>query len=169
MKMTKLLMAIAIVTTVSFVSCKPKDADIQAAVEAKLKSMPDMMTGAATVSVAEGVATLSGECKDEMCKAACEKAAGEVKGVKSVVNNFTIPAPPPPPPPAPASLTTVLDEATQQKVKDGLKDIKGVTVDFAGEKAVLTGEVSKADRMKIMQMLASAKVKSDVSKLTDKK
>ena len=168
MKMTKLLMAIAIVTTVSFVSCKPKDADIQAAVEAKLKTMPDMMTGAATVSVAEGVATLSGECKDEMCKAACEKAAGEVKGVKSVVNNFTIPAPPPPPP-APASLTTALDEATQQKVKDGLKDIKGVTVEFAGEKAVLTGEVSKADRMKIMQMLASAKVKSDVSKLTDKK
>ena len=166
--MTKLLMAIAIVTTVSFVSCKPKDADIQAAVEAKLKTMPDMMTGAATVSVAEGVATLSGECKDEMCKAACEKAAGEVKGVKSVVNNFTIP-PPPPPPPAPASLTTALDEATQQKVKDGLKDIKGVTVEFAGEKAVLTGEVSKADRMKIMQMLASAKVKSDVSKLTDKK
>lgn len=166
--MTKLLMAIAIVTTVSFVSCKPKDADIQAAVEAKLKTMPDMMTGAATVSVAEGVATLSGECKDEMCKAACEKAAGEVKGVKSVVNNFTIPAPPPPPP-APASLTTALDEATQQKVKDGLKDIKGVTVEFAGEKAVLTGEVSKADRMKIMQMLASAKVKSDVSKLTDKK
>ena len=168
MKMTKLLMAIAIVTTVSFVSCKPKDADIQAAVEAKLKAMPDMMTGAATVSVAEGVATLSGECKDEMCKAACEKAAGEVKGVKSVVNNFTIPAPPPPPP-APASLTTALDEATQQKVKDGLKDIKGVTVEFAGEKAVLTGEVSKADRMKIMQMLASAKVKSDVSKLIDKK
>ena len=168
MKMTKLLMAIAIVTTVSFVSCKPKDADIQAAVEAKLKTMPDMMMGAATVSVAEGVATLSGECKDEMCKAACEKAAGEVKGVKSVVNNFTIPAPPPPPP-APASLTTALDEATQQKVKDGLKDIKGVTVEFAGEKAVLTGEVSKADRLKIMQMLASAKVKSDVSKLTDKK
>jgi hyperosmotically inducible periplasmic protein len=161
-------MAAAIVTTVSFVSCKPKDADIQTAVEAKLKTMPDMMTTAAVVSVTDGIATLSGECKDEMCKAACEKAAGEVKGVKSVVNNFTIPAPPPPPPP-PASLTTALDAATQQKVKDGLKDIKGVTVEFSGEKAVLTGEVSKADRMKIMQMLSSAKVKADVSKLMDKK
>ena len=53
--------------------------------------------------------------------------------------------------------------------KDGLKDIKGVTVAFEGEKAVLTGEVTKADRMKIMQMLAAAKVKSDVSKLADKK
>ena len=170
MKLTKLLMAVAIVTTVSFASCKPKDADIQTAVEAKLKTMPDMVT-AATVDVKNGIATLSGECKDDMCKAACEKAAGEVKGVKSVVNNFTLPAPTPPPPPAaaPASLTTVLDAATQQKVKDGLKDIKGVTVEFAGEKAVLLGEVTKADRMKIMQMLSSAKVKSDVTKLTDKK
>lgn len=168
MKLTKLLMAVAIVTTVSFVSCKPKDADIQTAVEAKLKTMPDMLTGA-TVDVKDGVATLSGECKDEMCKAACEKAAGEVKGVKSVVNNFTLPAPPPPPAAAPASLTTVLDAATQQKVKDGLKDIKGVAVEFDGEKAVLSGEVTKADRMKIMQMLSSAKVKSDVTKLTDKK
>lgn len=168
MKLTKLLMAIAIVTTVSFASCKPKDADIQTAVEAKLKTMPDMVT-AATVDVKNGIATLSGECKDDMCKAACEKAAGEVKGVKSVVNNFTLPAPPPPPAAAPASLTTVLDAATQQKVKDGLKDIKGVAVEFAGEKAVLSGEVTKADRMKIMQMLSSAKVKSDVTKLTDKK
>ena len=169
MKLTKLLMAVAIVTSVSFVSCKPKDADIQTAVEAKLKALPDMMTSAPTVSVTDGVATLSGECKDEMCKAACEKAATEVKGVKSVVNNFTLPAPPPPPVAAPASMTTVLDAATQQKVKDGLKDIKGVTVEFEGEKAMLTGEVTKADRMKIMQMLSSAKVKSDVSKLTDKK
>lgn len=168
MKMTKLLMAIAIVTTVSFVSCKPKDADIQSAVEAKLKAMPEMVKGA-TVEVKDGVATLSGECMDGMCKAACEKAASEVKGVKSIVSNFTIMPPPPPPVAAPASLTTVLDAATQQKVKDGLKDIKGVTVEFAGEKAILTGEVSKADRMKIMQMLASAKVKSDVSKLADKK
>ena len=66
-------------------------------------------------------------------------------------------------------MTTVLDDATQQKVKDGLKDIKGVSVEFSGDKAVLSGEVTKADRMKIMQMLASAKVKSDVSKLMDKK
>lgn len=168
MKMTKLLMAIAIVTTVSFVSCKPKDADIQSAVEAKLKAMPEMVKGA-TVEVKDGVATLSGECMDGMCKAACEKAASEVKGVKSIVSNFTIMPPPPPPVAAPASLTTVLDAATQQKVKDGLKDIKGVTVEFSEDKAVLSGEVSKADRMKIMQMLASAKVKSDVSKLTDKK
>jgi len=167
MKMTKLLMAMAIAATIGFVSCSPKDADVKTAVETQLKAKPDM-TGA-MVDVKDGVATLTGECKDDACKADCEKIAQGVKGVKSVINNLTIIAPPPPPPPAPASLSTLLDEATQQKVKDGLKDIKGVTVEFVEDKAVLTGTVTKADRMKIMQMLSAAKVKSDVSKLTDKK
>ena len=86
-----------------------------------------------------------------------------------MINNLAIAAPPPPPAAPPASMTTALDAATQQQVKDGLKDIKGVTVEFMEDKAVLAGEVTKADRMKIMQILASAKVKSDVSKLTTKK
>ena len=159
-------MAVAIAATIGFVSCSPKDADIKAAIESKLKVKPDM--SGATVDVKEGVATITGACKDDACKADCEKITQGVKGVKTVINNLTIIAPPPPPP-APASLTTVLDAATQQKVKDGLKDIKGVSVDFLGEKAVLTGEVTKADRMKIMQMLSSAKVKSDVTNLKDKK
>ncbi len=164
--MNKLLMAIAIAATIGFVSCTPKDADVKTAVEAQLKAKPDM-TGA-MVDIKDGVATLTGECKDESCKADCEKIAQDVKGVKSVINNLTIMAPPPPPPPPPASMTTMLDDATQQKVKDGLKDIKGVTVEFVEDKAVLSGMVTKADRMKIMQMLSAAKVKSDVSKLTDK-
>jgi hyperosmotically inducible periplasmic protein len=164
MKLTKLLMAVAVLATLTFVSCKPKDADIKASIETALKADP-MMTGT-TVDVKDGVATISGECKDDACKAMCEKTVAGIKGVKSVSNNCTV-APPPPPPPA--SVTTTLDAATMQKVKDGLKDLKGITLDFAGDKAVLAGEVTKADRMKIMQMLASAKVKSDVSKLMDKK
>ncbi len=164
MKLTKLLMAVAVLATLTFVSCKPKDADIKASIETALKADP-MMTGT-TVDVKDGVATISGECKDDACKAMCEKTVAGIKGVKSVSNNCTV-APPPPPPPV--SVTTTLDAATMQKVKDGLKDLKGITLDFAGDKAVLAGEVTQADRMKIMQMLASAKVKSDVSKLMDKK
>jgi len=166
MKMTKLLVAIAIAATIGFVSCSPKDADVKTAVETQLKAKPDM--AGALVEVKDGVATLTGKCKDESCKADCEKITQDVKGVKSVINNLAIMAPPPPPPP-PASMTTMLDEATQQKVKDGLKDINGVTVEFVEDKAVLTGSVTKANRMKIMQMLSAAKVKSDVSKLTNKK
>lgn len=167
MKLTKVLMAVAVIATIAFVSCKPKDADIQAKIETALKADP-MMAGA-MVDVKDGVATISGECKDGACKAMCEKTVAAIKGVKSVVNNCTVTPPPAPPVAPPASMTTALDEATQQKVKDGLKDIKGVTVEFNADKAVLSGEVSKADRMKIMQILASAKVKSDVSKLMDKK
>jgi len=163
MKLTKLLMIVAVSATMLFVSCKPKDGDIKTAVETALKADP-MMTGT-TVDVKDGVVTITGECKDEACMAACEKTAAAVKGVKSVVNNCTVAAIVAPP----ASLSTVLDAATQQTVKDGLKDISGVTVEFVGDKAVLKGEVTSANRMKIMQMLAAAKVLSDVSGLTDKK
>ncbi len=165
MKLTKLLMAVVVSATMLFVSCKPKDADIKADVEKALKADPMMMN--TTVDVKDGVVTMSGECKDDACKAMCEKTAGAVKGVKPpVINNMTVAAPPPPPP---ASLTTVLDAATQQKVKDGLKDIPGVTVEFVGDKAVLKGSVTDANRLKIMQMLMAAKVLSDASGLTQKK
>lgn len=166
MKLTKVLLAVAISATVGFVSCKPKDADIKTAIEAKIAATPEM--AGATVEVKDGVATLSGMMKDDACKAMCSKEITGMKGVKSVVDNCTV-TPPPAPVAAPASMTTTLDAAAQQKVKDGLKDIKGVSVEFSADKALLSGEVTKADRMKIMQMLAAAKVKSDVSKLMDKK
>lgn len=164
MKSTKLLMAVVISATMLFVSCKPKDADIKANVEKALKADPMMMN--TTVDVKDGVVTLGGECKDDACKAHCEQTAKDVKGVKSVVNNCMVAAPPPPPP---ASVSTALDEAAMQRVRDGLKDIPGVTVEFMGDKAVIKGEVTSANRMKIMQILAAAKVLSDVSNLKDKK
>jgi len=167
MKLTKLLMAVVVSATMLFVSCKPKDADIKAAVEKALKADPMMSN--TTVDVKDGIVTMGGECKDDACKAMCEKTVRAVKDVKDVVNNCTVAAPPAPVVAPPASLSTVLDAATQQKVKDGLKDIPGVTVEFSADKAVLKGEVTAANRMKIMQMLASAKVLSDVSGLTTKK
>lgn len=167
MKLSKLLLAVAVSATMLFVSCKPKDADIKANVEKALKADPSMAS--TTVDVKDGVVTIGGECKDDACKAHCEETAKGVKGVKSVVNNCMVAPPPAPPVAPPASLSTTLDEATQQKVKDGLKDMPGVTVEFAGDKAVLKGEVTKTQRMTIMQLLASAKVKSDVTGLTDKK
>lgn len=161
MKLSKMLAMVAVVAAISFTSCKPKDGDIQ-------KSLQGKEAAGIMVEVKDGVATLTGIAADDAAKANAEKIAHDEKGVKSVVNNITV-APPVVVAPPPASTTTVLDAATQQIVKDGLKDIKGVSVEFNADKAVLSGEVSKADRMKIMQMLAAAKVKSDVSKLLDKK
>ena len=161
MKLSKVTLAAAIALSVAFASCKAKDADIQKAVQAKEAST-------VTVAVADGVATLSGEVADEAAKTAAYDIAVKEKGVKSVVNNLTV-TPPVVVTPPPASVTTTLDAAVQQKVNDGLKDIKGVTVTFTADKAVLSGEVTKADRLKIMQMLGAAKVKSDVTNLKDKK
>ena len=163
MKLTKLLMIVAVSATMLFVSCKPKDADVKAAVEKALKADPMMSN--TTVDVKDGVVTMGGECKDDACKAMCEKTVTAVKGVKSVVNNCMVAAAPPPP----ASLSTTIDATKMQQVKDGLKDIAGVTVEFSGDKAVLKGSVTAANRMKIMQMLAAAKVLSDASGLTEKK
>lgn len=169
MKLSKVLMGLAVMTTLAFVGCKPKDEDILKAVNEKIAGMTEMKGMTATVK--EGVVTLSGECKDEKCKEDCKKAIEEakIKGVKEVISNCTIA---PPPAPAPASLTTTLDEATMQKVKDGLKDIKGITsLTFSEKGAVIAGEVSDKDNMKIKQMLANAKVVFDAaaSKLTVKK
>ncbi len=166
MKITKLLMAIAIVATVSFVSCKPKDADIKAKIEEAIKA-DAMMTGT-TVDVKDGVATITGECKDDACKAMCEKTIGAIKGVKSVVNNCTVK----PVVVAPASTTvSSLSADVQQKIKDGFKDIKGITsIAFSDKGAILMGEVTKADNLKIKQILGAAKVVLDAaaSKLTVK-
>ena len=164
MKLTKLLLAVVVSATMLFVGCKPKDADIKANVEKALKADP-MMTNT-MVDVKDGVVTMSGECKDDACKAMCEKTVAGVKGVKSVVNNCMVAAPPPPPP---VSLSTTIDATKMQQVKDGLKDIPGVTVEFSGDKAVLKGSVTDANRLKIMQILAAAKVLSDASGLTEKK
>ena len=164
MKITKITMAAALMLAVAFTSCKPKDADVKASIETALKA--DAMAAGTTVDVKDGVATISGVCKDDACKAVCEKLVAGVKGVKSVVNNCTV-APPPPPP---ASMTTTLDAATQQKVKDFLKDMKTLVLQsFSDKGAIINGEVSKDGKLKLMQSLSSAKVNLDpASKITIK-
>lgn len=164
MKITKITMAAALMLAVAFTSCKPKDADVKTAIETALKADPSAAT--TMVDVKDGVATISGVCKDDACKAGCEKLVAGIKGVKSVVNNCTVI----PPAPAPASLTTTLDAATQQKVKDGLKDMKTLVLQgFSGKGAIINGEISKEGKTKLMQMLASAKVMLDAaSKITMK-
>jgi hyperosmotically inducible periplasmic protein len=161
MKFSKAIILLAFAASTTFVACKPSDADIKSKIEAALKADPTMAS--TLVDVKDGVVTMTGECKDEACKASCQKAIEGIKGVKSITNNCTLPVVN-----LPASVSTLLDAATQKKVTDGLKDIKGILVSFAGDKAVLSGTITKADRMKVMQMLGSAKVKSDVSKLISK-
>lgn len=167
-KQISFLMAI-VATSMLLFSCKSKITDeaLTTAVNEKVGAMSDV--AGATVTVKEGVVTVTGECKDQTCSDKCKAAleAAKVEGVKSIDWKCTI-APPPPPPPTvdvPASVNTVLNETVVQTLKDGLKDIKGITVDYTAAKPAIVGSVTAATRMKIMQIFSMAKVVPDVTKL----
>lgn len=127
------------------ISCnkKPKDAAIQASIESVLSADADMAN--MMVTVKDGVATLSGECKDEACKAKCEAAVAKVEGVKSVVNNCTVAPPAPVVPP--------VSDALSQAVADAVKDFPGVQTSLTDGVLTLTGEIKRADLQKLMQAL----------------
>jgi hyperosmotically inducible protein len=166
-KQVSFLMAIVAASMLLF-ACKSKITDeaLTAAVNEKVAAMSDI--AGANVTVKEGVVTVTGECKDQTCSDKCKTAleAAKVEGVKSIDWKCTI-APPPPPPTveAPASINTVLNETVVQTLKDGLKDIKGITVDYTTAKPAIVGSVTAVTRMKIMQIFSMAKVVPDVTKL----
>lgn len=147
---------------ISFTSCKKKmkDADIKAAIETALKADP--MAANTVVSVDKGVATISGECKDEMCKTHCADLVKGIKGVKEVVNNCTI-APPP------APVVNAEDEALARGLADALKDQPGLSFSINEGKIVLTGEIAKAKWLALKQTLDKLKSKGyDLAGLTIK-
>lgn len=149
------LLAAALMLTLSFYSCKSKvsDADIKASIETALKADP-MSSGTMVVSVDKGVATISGECKDQSCVAHCAELAKNVKGVKEVINNCSVAAAPPPP-----VVVNADDEALTKGLADALKDNPGVSSSIKDGKIVLTGEIAKAKWTALKQMLDKLKSK----------
>jgi hyperosmotically inducible protein len=146
-----LLVALAF-TAIGFTSCKKKvkDADIKTAIETALKADP--MAANTMVSVEKGVATITGECKDEMCKAHCADMVKAIKGVTSVVNNCTVA----PPVVAPLTTDTAVD-ALSKSVADALKDYPGVIGAVKDQVLTLTGEISKDKLQKLMMGLNALK------------
>ncbi len=157
--MKRILAIIAIVAfAFALPACKSKvsDADVKTSVDAALQANHDF-TGI-TTNVAEGVVTLSGDVKDEATKAAAETAVKGVKGVKSVVNNTSVPPPP----------VITPDDPLTTAVKDAIKDHPTVTATVADGVVTLTGEIKKADLAKLMQKVNATKPKKVDSKLTVK-
>lgn len=145
MKLTKLLLAVALVTSVSFVGCKPKDADIQAAIEAKAKADTDLAP--ITVSVAHGVATLSGELKTEAAKAKIPALSDGVKGLESTTDNTTVASPvassiPP---------TITADDPLTKSVTDATKDYPTVKAAVKDGIITVTGTIA-ADKWRKLKM-----------------
>ncbi|MBS1495856.1 MAG: BON domain-containing protein [Bacteroidetes bacterium] len=158
----KVLPAMVLVTAIGFTSCKPKDADIKASIEKSLKDDP--ATANVSVMVNEGVATLSGEVKDDATKAASAEKAKAVKGVKDVVNNETLPAPEV----APAPVVVAADDALTSAVKDATKDFSTVTAAVADGVVTLTGTIEKSKLPKLMMALNGLHPKKIDNKLTVK-
>ncbi|MCS6933587.1 MAG: BON domain-containing protein [Chitinophagales bacterium] len=138
---------------------KPKDADIKSAIEKALASHPDL-TGLG-VTVEKGIATLTGQCKDEACKVRTADLVKAIAGVKEVVNNITVA------PPAPVQITP--DDPLKQAVKDAIASYPDVTAVVENGVITLTGTIAKADRQKLMMALSALKPKKiDPSGLKNK-
>lgn len=154
------LAALALVVAMTFTACKPKDADIEKNVTTAIAAYPGV-----SVSVTDGVATLSGEVADETTKAAIETATKAVKGVKSVSNSLTIPPPPPPP------VVINPDETLQKTAADiiaGLPAAKSVTATVKDGVVTLTGTIKKTDLPGLIQKLNEIKPKKVENKLVIK-
>lgn len=135
---------------------KVKDTDIKTSVQTALQGNPDL-TGV-NVTITDGVATLSGEVKDESTKSAAEQAVKGIKGVKSVTNQITVAVPPPVEISADSQLTT--------SVNDAIKDHPGVTATVSDGVITLTGQIKRADLQTLMQKLNALNPKKVDNKLT---
>lgn len=153
---TRSLIAAATIA-LTLTACGPKDADIKVAADQAVSGI-----SGATVDVAKGVATLSGQVADDAAKASAETAVKAVKGVKSVVNNITV-APPPPPPVISA------DDSLKTNVTAALKDYPTLTADVKDGVVTLTGEIQRSALPKVMQALNALHPKKIENKATVKK
>jgi osmotically-inducible protein OsmY len=126
-------------------ACGKKDADIQKAVQDKLAA--DNVTGV-TVSVKDGVATLSGEVADQTVKSKADTSAKGVEGVKSVTNNITLR-------PLPQATPAANDQALTGKIDENLKKAgcTGATVSVVGGKVTVTGTVPSAKYAECIQVI----------------
>lgn len=159
MKFIKILMTVFLMSSVVLIGCAPKDADIQANVEKKIQALPD--ASGVTVTVADGIATLSGEVKDPAVAEQVTAEVKDVKGVKSVVNNCTITPPPPP-------VEVNNDTALSKGVMDAIKDFPTVTATVNDGEITLTGSIKRSDLQTLMQSLNSLSPKKINNQLTIK-
>ncbi len=154
--LTVLMLAFALFMS----ACGKSDADLLKAANDKLTA--DKVMGV-TVAVKDGVATLSGEVADAAVKSKAEASVKTVEGIKSVTNNCTIkPAPTPPPPSPDKMIEGTVNEAIKKLALTGAN----ITVAVANGEITLTGDVAKADLVKVMQ--AANEAKGNATKVNNK-
>ena len=124
----------------------------------KLGNDPDI-----TVTVHEGVATITGTCDDEAYKKNIEKSVRAVKGVKSVVNTCELARANQ----EPAAATVVInsDADLDKSVSKLVKDYEGVSATVVGGIVTLSGEIKRDKLQPLMQSIQELKPKKVDNKL----
>ena len=163
MKKWKAFLAIMLVVAIAQQSCKskPKDADLQQMATEAVAKLPDLGP-TPMVSVQNGVATLTGEVKDEMAKTSFASAVGAIKGIREVNNQLSVM--PAPMPDAPVNITA--DDPLSKGVNDLLKDYSTVKADVKDGVITLTGTLKKSEQQKLWMGLNALKPKKIENKLT---
>jgi hyperosmotically inducible protein len=142
------------------VACAPKDADIQKEISAKLSDTPQVQ-----VTVENGVATISGICKDDAFKQNVEDSIKAIKGVKSVVNNCQIVAPEET---AAAAVIISPDTELDKSLSKVIKAYDGVSATVVGGVVTLTGEIKRSQLPNLIKSVQELKPKKVDNKLTIK-
>ncbi len=155
MKRILAIMAV-MVFSMSLPSCKSKvkDADLQAAVQSALLSNPELSN--LSSSVDQGVATITGEVKDQATQASVEPALKDIKGLKEVINNTTVAAPVTETDSGP-SITP--DDPLSVAVRDAIKDHPTVQAEVRDGVVTLSGEISKANEKVLIQKINATRPK----------
>ncbi len=140
----KYLSILTIAIALFLTACGKSDADLQKAAAAKLAA--DNVAGV-TVTVKDGVATLTGEVADAAAKSKAE-ASAKVEGIKSVVNNLTLK-------PLATATPAAPDAGLTGKINEALKkaNITGLTVEVVNGKAVVKGTVPAAKYVETVKVI----------------
>lgn len=137
------------VSIMNLTSCKSKqnDAVIKRAIENSLKA--DSLASDKSVLFENGIATITGDCKDEICISHCAKIVASISGVKKVMNNCTITKK--------EIVATTPDNVLIDALNNALKSNPGVSGYVTHGKYVISGKIDfdswlafreKLDRLK---------------------
>lgn len=161
MKKTFKIVALALMVSMTAVSCKKKvsDAELTSQATTAITAYPGT-----SVEVKEGQAHLSGTFATEADKQAAIDALKKIQGVKDVHDMATVT---PAPTAAPVEVN-VVDAAVLQKVNDALKDIPGVKAEDMNGTLTLTGSTTAANARKVKESVDALKIGKYDNKITVK-
>ncbi|WP_312750963.1 BON domain-containing protein [Epilithonimonas hominis] len=161
MKKTFKIMALALMVSMTAVSCKKKvsDAELTSQATTAITAYPGT-----SVEVKEGQAHLSGTFATEADKQAAIDALKKIQGVKDVHDMSTVT----PAPTAASVEVNVVDAEVLQKVNDALKDIPGVKAEDMNGTLTLTGSTTATNARKVKESVDALKIGKYDNKITVK-